>query len=638
MAGLGGLGIIGSLLQGFQQGQQNAQQQQMQRLQQQMQLQAIQRKMQEDQQAQRAQADLQKLALSGALDQTGNPLGLGMGTPTDTDQVSPQTPGPGVASAPQQTATGSSAVHAAPAPLSDAEKQLYTNNNVGFPTLFNRSSAPLQFSPRVPAGTPALPNNPFDLSLTGHLTGDTSQQPSSQPSATNPNEPGGTQTGAGAPPGQSAPLIQEAAAGFKLAQPIAQKTAVAAATQFPTQVYGGASIQQMAQAIDKIDPSAPPGVKFLALTQMQKMMAPAEKQQMQMLMLQNRQEFAIEMARYKAQVAGEKQQQGTIFQQPDGSFVRVTPQGVAPIPGLQPGAQKPGGRPGAGPNASRGREQDVETEIKRLDDEFAQSHPNATDAEKQAAHFTNRKNAEQQLTGATRQARSPANAFIQKYVSEHPDATADDISRASARYTREQAIERGFASGQNANQMRQLNTVSDHLVLMREAAEAMDAGDIPRANQVMQRLGVELGHPEITNFELGRDIAANEIVRLLTATGGTEADRTGMQDRFRAYLSKGQMTGAIDTATDFVRGRFNALEQLYARNDPARRKEFEEEMLTPTSRDIFAKKGAGPQQGVIPPRPKSIPGDVPDEMVRFNPESKLWMYFNGTEWVPAKSD
>ena len=61
-------------------------------------------------------------------------------------------------------------------------------------------------------------------------------------------------------------------------------------------------------------------------------------------------------------------------------------------------------------------------------------------------------------------------------------------------------------------------------------------------------------------------------------------------------------------------------------------------MLTPTSRDIFAKKGAGPQQGVIPPRPKSIPGDVPDEMVRFNPESKLWMYFNGTEWVPAKSD
>ena len=361
MAGLGGLGIIGSLLQGWQQGQQNAQQQQMQRLQQQMQLQAIQRKMQEDQQAQRAQADLQKLALSGALDQTGNPLGLGMGTPTGTDQVSPQTPGPGIASPPRQTATDLpqfTTPNFTPAPAAgdltgDTSQQPSNQPPAASPTDVTAGLDPtlVPIEKRESAGKPNVGFGGIDLSnaprdQTGfpqwsgkegpagisHAAGLFQFQPGtwgpiakdlgihdfSVPSqiavaneakrryGTTPwaaSEPGGTQTGAGAPPGQSAPLIQEAAAGFKLAQPIAQKTAVAAATQFPTQVYGGASIQQMAQAIDKIDPSAPPAVKFLALTQMQKMMAPAEKQQMQMMMLQNRQEFAIGMAQLRSELA-----------------------------------------------------------------------------------------------------------------------------------------------------------------------------------------------------------------------------------------------------------------------------------------------------------------------------------------------
>jgi hypothetical protein len=222
---------------------------------------------------------------------------------------------------------------------------------------------------------------------------------------------------------------------------------------------------------------------------------------------------------------------------------------------------------------------------------------------------------------------------VDKYMEKHPDVSYEDATRA---YVRDTAIERGFASGQNANQMRQFNTVADHLVLMRQAAAAMDAGDVPRANQIMQRLGVELGHPEVTNFELGRDIAADEIVRLLTATGGAESDRKGMQDRFRAYMAQGQMTGALDTATDFVASRFNALEQSYARNDPSRRAEFEGEMLVPSARDMFTKHrpGQGPQQGQLPSDLPDAKG-LPDGYVATDPTTKqVVARIKGGQWVP----
>src|SRR5260370_39714260 len=158
--------------------------------------------------------------------------------------------------------------------------------------------------------------------------------------------------------------------------------------------------------------------------------------------------------------------------------------------------------------------------------------------------------------------------------------------------------------------MRSLNTVADHLKLMREYADALQTGDIPRVNMIQQRFSTELGWPEVTTFNVARDIMADEVVRLLTSTGGTEADRAGMQSRFAAAASPAQMVGALEAAERFVAGRFKGLEQGYARNDPARRKEFEGEMLTPEARELFVKHGTGAggaaPQGTPSARPSGV--------------------------------
>jgi hypothetical protein len=171
--------------------------------------------------------------------------------------------------------------------------------------------------------------------------------------------------------------------------------------------------------------------------------------------------------------------------------------------------------------------------------------------------------------------------------------------RESSKIIAQQTTDRNFAGGTGATQMRSLNTVADHLKLMQEYSKALRDGsmpftDIPRLNQIIQFLAKERGMPEVTNFNVARDIMADEVVRLLTSTGGTEADRAGMQSRLAAAMSEYQQTGALTAFEKFTAGRFKGLEQGYARNDPERIKDFRDNMMTPEARAIFTKgEGAG---------------------------------------------
>jgi len=255
---------------------------------------------------------------------------------------------------------------------------------------------------------------------------------------------------------------------------------------------------------------------------------------------------------------------------------------------LPAGTTRMGGA--GGTTASAGREKDVRGEIARLDAEFANSRPEATKAEKDTAHFENRKTAEQGLSESkAAPARSPNQFLLQKYMKENPKATYPQAKREVEKIIAGQSIERSFGSGQNANQLRSVNTVAPHLLTMRRYAAALAEGDtgIPRANQLLQRLMVETGHPEVTNMNVASGIAADEIVRLLTSTGGTEADRQKMEDRFKASWAQGQIFGAIRVAEEFVGARFESLEQGYARNDPEKEQEFEQNMLIPDARMLY---------------------------------------------------
>lgn len=175
-----------------------------------------------------------------------------------------------------------------------------------------------------------------------------------------------------------------------------------------------------------------------------------------------------------------------------------------------------------------------------------------------------------------------------------PDSEiAQQWGKYQADVRRMTSVESAFGSGMAGRNLVSLNTVAAHLTLLREYAEALKNHDLPAANQIINRMSTQAGMPEVIQFALARTIAADEVVRLLTTTGGTVEDRAGLQRLLSEYGSPAQIFGAIDTAGQFVKERLGPLEQQYARNDPARRQEFEQNMLTPEARQLFLSQRSG---------------------------------------------
>jgi hypothetical protein len=238
----------------------------------------------------------------------------------------------------------------------------------------------------------------------------------------------------------------------------------------------------------------------------------------------------------------------------------------------------------------------------------------ATAAEKQQAHFKNRATAEKVLAEAKSSTgrQSPRTIIFRKAMEEHPEATAEELQTYYNNQSLNESITRTFGGGDAAKQMRAVNTVADHILRVEEYAGALQNGDIPRANQIANAASKELGRGEVTTFEAGRDIMADEVVRLLTSTGGTEADRKGMQERIAAMMSPAQFAGVFGAFKDFSGARFEALKQQFSHGDPKRAEQFDQ-FLTPAARKVFS--GMQPAGAAASPVPQTSgappPGTTP---------------------------
>jgi len=178
-------------------------------------------------------------------------------------------------------------------------------------------------------------------------------------------------------------------------QQATRQTAQGAASQIPQDIWGRVSLKAASDAIDKANPGGDPGVKFMALEAISKVLAPGELRMWEMFKQQNEQTFRRELQDRTdiRQMERERFQASQLAEREKAQDERLT--------------RTLGAR--GGPTASAGREKDVEGEISRLDAEWSTAHPDAGKAEKDKAHFDNRKVAEGALTTATtKTARTPS--------------------------------------------------------------------------------------------------------------------------------------------------------------------------------------------------------------------------------------
>lgn len=166
-----------------------------------------------------------------------------------------------------------------------------------------------------------------------------------------------------------------------------------------------------------------------------------------------------------------------------------------------------------------------------------------------------------------------------------------DMDKQRIEYVGRQANERSimnaFGGGMLGRNMISLNTVADHVALLRQYALALQNHDLQMQNQVVNRMATQAGWPEVVQFALAGTIAGDEVVRLLTTTGGTREDREGIQRLLSPYNSPEQLVGAVDTLANFVRSRYDPLKQQYSQGNPVKEQHFINEMLTPEARDLY---------------------------------------------------
>jgi hypothetical protein len=188
----------------------------------------------------------------------------------------------------------------------------------------------------------------------------------------------------------------------------------------------------------------------------------------------------------------------------------------------------------------------------------------------------------------------------QKALGMTPSQMTEQNIEFAADKRRATSIEGAFGQGILAKNMVSLNTVADHLVLLRQYAEALKNKDYPLENQLLNRMATQEGFPEVINFALAGTITGDEIVRVLTTSGGTREDREGIRKLLSEYGSPAQLEGSIDTASNYVRGRFEPLEQQYMHggvSDEGRAKkkqEFEQHMLTDAARELYQTPAKSP--------------------------------------------
>lgn len=163
---------------------------------------------------------------------------------------------------------------------------------------------------------------------------------------------------------------------------------------------------------------------------------------------------------------------------------------------------------------------------------------------------------------------------------------------AEGRFPTQSALRQmGLFGPFDARQVRNQNTAFAHLDTLKQLSGQLDNTDIPRINEVKQRLFTELGFPAPTNFDAARQIIGNEIVLAITRTGGGVYDRREINEQLSKARSPDQLNGMIDVyqrliaaQTASARGQYDFSRKLTP-NAP----KFEEMIDHPILRQLIAR-------------------------------------------------
>ena len=148
--------------------------------------------------------------------------------------------------------------------------------------------------------------------------------------------------------------------------------------------------------------------------------------------------------------------------------------------------------------------------------------------------------------------------MLKDVLAKHPDY--DQYKGASRAATL-----RAFSVGKEAQAVRSFNVVDSHLQTFQKAFDALDNGNIPLANKLMNGWAKETGQPAPAGADAIKRVVADEIVKAVTGAAGALGDRESADKSLSTADSPKAMKTVVSDYRELIAGQMDGLEHQYER-------------------------------------------------------------------------
>lgn len=139
-----------------------------------------------------------------------------------------------------------------------------------------------------------------------------------------------------------------------------------------------------------------------------------------------------------------------------------------------------------------------------------------------------------------------------------------DPTFSSANAATRVATRKDFTSGKSAQTLTAFNTALAHLSNLDQAISDLNNNGFPLNNQVAHLIAGATGTDQrLTNFELTKRTALDEVNKALVGSGGALGDREALMTQLNAAKSPESLHQAVRSLADLLQGKINAMGQQY---------------------------------------------------------------------------
>lgn len=181
----------------------------------------------------------------------------------------------------------------------------------------------------------------------------------------------------------------------------------------------------------------------------------------------------------------------------------------------------------------------------------------------------------------------PPTGFATKPVllAAYQAAQKADPDFAATAGTRFQTIkEFADTNGKTGQTVKSQNVTMEHVQTLKDAVDALNNGDMKAWNSAVNAVADQTGKPAPNNFNLGRELVADEITKAVLGSSGAAVDREGIKAALSPNASHDQAYGALNEAGKYMAGQAHGLEQSYYAG--TRLPDYRDRFLTPEAKKL----------------------------------------------------